>query len=178
MPTGNDDRDLMALGLSGQLARAQQQGQNQAYNRKTDMLNAIPLMIIPVIFYNILALAAMASGSDPNVAYTSVTQVWFSIPMPSNGTIWNISVGDVLMLGALVCLFLELIKSTNSDQVAIVNHSLSLIVFVICLIEFLLFRPFATSVFFIISAMALLDVVAGFIVTIHSARKDIEFGGR
>ena len=96
--------------------------------------------------------------------------------MPSHGTVWKISIGDVILLGGLVCLFFELIKSTNSDQLAIINHSLSLVVFVVALIEFLLLPTFATSTFFLLSMMALMDVVAGFIVTIISARKDIEIG--
>ena len=53
---------------------------------------------------------------------------------------------------------------------------LSMILFVICLVEFLLIKGFATSTFFLIVTMVMLDVLAGFIVTIISARKDLEFG--
>ena len=52
-----------------------------------------------------------------------------------------------------------------------------MIVFIVCLVEFLLVPAFATSVFFLITAMTLLDVLAGFIVTIITARKDFDFGG-
>ena len=65
----------------------------------------------------------------------------------------------------------------TSQKVAIVNHALSLIVFVVCLVEFLLIRGFATSTFFLILTMVMLDVLAGFIVTIIAARKDMDFGG-
>jgi hypothetical protein len=51
-----------------------------------------------------------------------------------------------------------------------------MILFVICLVEFLLLRGFATSTFFLIVAMVMLDVLAGFIVTIIAARKDLDFG--
>jgi hypothetical protein len=61
--------------------------------------------------------------------------------------------------------------------VAIVNHALSLILFVFCLVAFLLFKGFATSTFFLILTMVMLDVLAGFIVTIISARKDLDFAG-
>ncbi len=71
-----------------------------------------------------------------------------------------------------------MLKSTQSDNVAIVNHSLSMILFVVCLVEFLLMRPFATSTFFLMTIMTMMDVLAGFIVTAVSARKDIDFGGR
>jgi hypothetical protein len=61
--------------------------------------------------------------------------------------------------------------------VAIVNHALSMILFVFVLVEFLLIKGFATSTFFLIVVMVMLDVLAGFIVTIISARKDLDFGG-
>jgi hypothetical protein len=44
------------------------------------------------------------------------------------------------------------------------------------LVEFLLIKGFATSTFFLIVTMVMLDVLAGFIVTIISARKDLDFG--
>ena len=75
----------------------------------------------------------------------------------------------------LVILFFELLKSTASHRAAIVNHALSMILFVVCLIEFLLLRGFATSTFFLILAMVLLDVLAGFIVTIVASRRDMDF---
>ena len=45
-------------------------------------------------------------------------------------------------------------------------------VFILCLIEFLLAPNFATSTFFILMSMTLLDVLAGVVVTIVSARRD------
>lgn len=80
------------------------------------------------------------------------------------------------MAASLVVLFVELLKSTTSRRIAIINHSLSMVLFIFCLVEFLLFPAFATSTFFLVTLMVLLDVLAGFIVTIVSARRDIEFG--
>ncbi|MES1202739.1 MAG: hypothetical protein ABUS57_14985, partial [Pseudomonadota bacterium] len=42
----------------------------------------------------------------------------------------------------------------------------------------LLHPAFATSTFFFILVMALLDVLAGVVVTIVSARRDVEFSGQ
>ena len=47
-----------------------------------------------------------------------------------------------------------------------------MILFIVCLVEFLLFRACATSAFFLISAMVFLDVLAGFIVTIAATRRE------
>jgi hypothetical protein len=85
--------------------------------------------------------------------------------------------GDVMILLSILLLFVELLKSTSTGTAAIFNHALSMLVFIICLVEFLLHPAFATSVFFIIMIMALLDVLAGVVVTIISARRDVEFAG-
>jgi hypothetical protein len=133
------------------------------------MLVAFPLLLIPVAVYNLMAILSIFSGSSVSV----MSDIWFHMPMPSPGTEWAISIGDVILFVALICLFFELLKSTSSDNVAIINHTLSLVLFIVCLVEFLLLRSFATSTFFFLTMMVLLDVVAGFIVTAIAARKDI-----
>lgn len=144
--------------------------------RNASVITAFPLLLIPVFVYNIFAIISLIGG-DPGSAYNAMTAVQFTIPMPAPGSHWAVSIGDVVLFGALICLFFELLKSTQSDSVAIINHSLSMVLFIVCLVEFLLLRPFATSTFFLLTAMTLMDVLAGFIVTAISARKDIDFGG-
>ena len=93
------------------------------------------------------------------------------------GVPWNVGAGDMILFLSLILLFFELLKSTSSQKVAIVNHALSMILFIACLVAFLLVKGFTTSTFFLILTMVMLDVLAGFIVTIISARKDLDFGG-
>jgi hypothetical protein len=50
---------------------------------------------------------------------------------------------------------------------------LSMVVFVAFLIEFLLVGAAASSVFFLLGVMSLIDVVAGFSVSITSAGRDV-----
>ena len=144
------------------------------------MLIALPLLMIPVVLYNIVVLSTLFTGGDASLTAAAgadaiLRNPLFSIPMAS-GTSWNVGVGDVILFLSLILLFFELLKSTSSQKVAIVNHALSMILFVACLVEFLLIRGFATSTFFLIVTMVMLDVLAGFIVTIISARKDLDFG--
>ena len=144
------------------------------------MLVALPLLLIPVVLYNIVVLSSLFTGGDhTNLAAGGADAIlrdpMFSIPMAS-GTSWNVGVGDLILLLSLILLFFELLKSTSSQKVAIVNHALSMILFVVVLVEFLLIKGFATSTFFLIVTMVMLDVLAGFIVTIISARKDLDFG--
>lgn len=138
------------------------------------MLIALPLLLIPVVLYNIVVLWGASGEGGLAAADQLLRDPVFTVPMTS-GANWSIGVGDLILFLGLILLFFELLKSTSSQKVAIVNHALSLVVFVVCLVEFLLIRGFATSTFFLILTMVMLDVLAGFIVTIIAARRDLDF---
>ncbi len=141
------------------------------------MLIAIPLLVIPVVIYVLVVLTGGLLNAEGVVAAeAALRNPIFSIPMVS-GTPWNVGAGDLILFLSLILLFFELLKSTSSQKVAIVNHALSMILFIACLVAFLLVKGFTTSTFFLILTMVMLDVLAGFIVTIISARKDLDFGG-
>ena len=141
------------------------------------MLIAIPLLVVPVVIYNLVILLG---GSAPDAVLgpaAVLSEVLLRVPMTS-GAVWSISVGDLILFLSLILLFVELLKSTSSQRVAIVNHALSMVLFVVCLVEFLLLPGFAGSVFFLILTMVLLDVLAGFIVTIIASRRDFDMNPR
>jgi hypothetical protein len=137
------------------------------------MFAAIPLLVLPVLVYNayVLTLPGMVQSSQ---AAASLASPMFSF-QTTGGTPWPVSLADVLLAVSLVVLFIELLKSTTSRKIAIINHSLSMLLFVSCLVELLLLPAFANSTFFLITLMVLLDVLAGFIVTIVAARRDVDF---
>jgi hypothetical protein len=66
-----------------------------------------------------------------------------------------------------------MLKGVDDRRVAIANHALSILLFVLCLAGILVAPAFANSTFFLITLMVLLDLVAGFIVTMGQVR-----GGR
>lgn len=138
------------------------------------MFAAFPLLALPVLAYNLVVLT-LAGGFNAVDAPAKLGAPMFSVRMTSHID-WPVSLGDVLLAVSLVVLFIELLKSTTSRRAAVINHSLSMLLFIGCLVEFLLAPAFATSTFFLIALMVLLDVLAGFIVTIASARRDIGFG--
>ncbi len=129
-----------------------------------------PLMIIPVALYNVVAISGSTFASAEQVR-ARLDQDFLAVDMIS-GSLWLITPGHMLIALSLLMLFFELIKSTGTDHSAVMNHAFSMLLFIICLVEFLMFPAFGTSVFFLIGLMALLDVMAGFMVTIASARRD------
>ena len=146
------------------------------------MFSVFPLLAIPVIIYNILALtvpagAVVTSASGNSVAplLGQLEEVLISISMLGTVT-WELSGSDLLILLSIAFLFLEILKSTGTGTATIMNHAVSMVLFIICLVQFLLLSNFATSAFFIIMVMTLLDVLAGVVVTIVSARRDFAVG--
>jgi hypothetical protein len=59
----------------------------------------------------------------------------------------------------------------------VVDHILSMGLFIVMLVEFLLVREAGTSTFFLLMMISLVDVLAGFIVTIRSSQRQIEIEG-
>lgn len=138
-------------------------------------ISAFPLLLIPVLIYNAVALGATFGLQTPDID-TFLRQVLFAMPMASGGR-WTVSTSDLIVALSIVLLFFEVIKATSTQQISIVNHGLSMAVFIVCLVEFLLLAGFSTSTFFLLTLIALLDVLAGFIVTVITARKDFDLGG-
>ena len=131
------------------------------------MLTNVPLLIVPFIVYNIQILF----GGGISVWSDEVLQM----QMPS-GSVWTMSMGDLMITLGLFLLFFEIIKATRVGASSIVDHLLSTFVFIAFLVEFLLVADAAHKVFFILMMIALLDVIAGFSVSIRSATRDVTFG--
>ncbi len=145
-------------------------------------LRALPLIAISFILYNIVVLFSGGTAADGTVLSASqaadaiLRKVLFSLPMVGGAT-WNFSTGDLLILITMFLLFFELIKATYTSSASLLDHGLSMLVFIACLIEFLLVPQAATSVFFFIMIATLIDVVAGFMIGIRTARRDLNIGG-
>lgn len=150
------------------------------------LFGIFPLLVIPVAIYNIMAfmfggqpVAADEAGNllaqQPAPILALLNEPALSIPMISKVQ-WVLSKGDAIILISIALLFMEILKSTSTGTATIMNHAISMVLFIICLIQFLLMPNFATSTFFILTTMTLLDVLAGVVVTIVSARRDFAVG--
>ncbi|WP_099867481.1 hypothetical protein [Pararhizobium haloflavum] len=134
------------------------------------MLAALPLMIVPFAFYNIAMFGFIGLGGPQWLERQIV-----SLEMIS-GAVWTMSFGDLIIVIALAMLFIEILKATRGGRFQIFDHLMSLLVFVVFLVEFLLFQSAATDVFFILMAIAFIDVIAGFAVALRSAQRDVSIG--
>jgi hypothetical protein len=130
-------------------------------------LIGFPLLLIPFAIYNIVAFLM------PEVRFTAEL---FSIVMLSQETL-VVSMGDMLVIFAILILFVEIVKATRLGSRSIVDHLLSLILFLIMLGEFMIVKQAATSTFLLLCTVSFVDVIGGFSVTIRSSQRDIALEG-
>ncbi len=134
------------------------------------MLGTLPLTLVPLIVYNLFALGFLGAGpGDPWLVPL------FTVEMLSGARLTPTS-GDLMVIVAIGLLFAEILKATRTGSVTLADHMLSMLVFVVYLVEFLLVAAAAHSVFLILTVIAFIDVVAGFSITIRAARRDIGIG--
>ena len=126
-----------------------------------------PLLLIPFAIYNIIAFLM------PGVSWTATLT---SVHMVS-GTDWTMSAGDMLIVLAVILLFGEMLKSTRVGMRTVVDHALSLILFLGMLVEFILVKQAATATFFLLLVVSFVDVIGGFAVTLRSAQRDLTVQG-
>lgn len=140
------------------------------------MLRSFPLIILAIVIYNLLVFGAPTfMGADfQGVDELLARHVSFTM---FSGEVWNFSLGDFLVVLTLLLLFVEVVKATRTSAIEVINHGLSTLTFIVALVEFITLKSFATSTFFLITAMAVFDVVAGFTISIVAAKRDLGVAG-
>ena len=131
------------------------------------MYQMFPLLAISLAVYAVLTLTNAVGSAD--LPWYDV--IFVQLPMVS-GDVWDVTWGDLFLLASMGLLFVELLRSTKTGSESIMNHALSVVVFVVALLLFIIVQGFGNSVFFIYMSMTFLDFMAGFIVTTVTARRD------
>jgi hypothetical protein len=131
-----------------------------------NLFRTIPLFGLVWVAYNLVALTG-GSGT--------LGTPLFSVSLIS-GAVWTVSTGELLLVIGLITLFIEIFKATRTTTVSVLDHALSMVVFIAFLVQFLTAPSAGNSTFFLLGLMSLLDVIAGFTVTIMGARRDFGIG--
>jgi hypothetical protein len=126
-------------------------------------LIGFPLLIIPFAIYNIVAF--LMPGVSWSGALTHVQLV--------SGADWTMSAGEILIAFAILLLLLELLKSARFARRTVVDHALSVILFLGMTAEFVLVKQVAGGVFFLLLVISFIDVLSGFVVTLRSAPPEV-----
>jgi hypothetical protein len=126
-----------------------------------------PLLLVPFAIYNIVAFLM------PGVSWTGAVSRVHLISTAD----WTMSAGDMLVGVAVLMLFGEVMKSTRIGVRTVVDHGLSLILFLGMLVEFLVVPQAGTATFFLLLVISFVDVLGGFAVTLRTAQRDLTVEG-
>ena len=126
-------------------------------------LIGFPLLIIPFAIYNMIAFLT------PGVNWTDVVTSFGLM----SGASWSVTTEDIVLTVAVLLLPLEIYKATKVGVRSVLDHILSMSLFIVMLIEFLLVRQAGTSTFFILMMISVVDVLGGFIITLRTAQRDM-----
>ncbi len=131
------------------------------------MFQMFPLLAVSLVAYTILTFTIGTGWIDREI---------IGIPMVS-GDVWTITYGYAYIIGSMAFLFVELLRATQTGTDSILNHALSVVVFIVALLLFIIVKGFGNSIFFVFVTMTFLDFMAGFIVTTVTARRDFGVAG-
>src|SRR5665213_2058619 len=110
-----------------------------------------PLLLIPLAIYNIIVwLMPGVTLAEPLVTLTLMS-----------GAAWPVTLNDMLLALGILLLLLEIIKGARPGAKFLTDHLLSLIVFGAAAAEFLLWPRFGTSIYFLLTLLALVDFLSG-----------------
>ncbi|MDJ0533654.1 MAG: hypothetical protein QNJ70_14395 [Xenococcaceae cyanobacterium MO_207.B15] len=126
-------------------------------------LTAIPLFALIWVLYHLVILWGSSAILSNELLH---------IPLVS-GAIWKVTVSDLLLMAGLIILYLEVLQATLTGITSVVNHTLSTLVCIVFIVEFLTISYSSNSTFFLLGLMSLIDVLAGFTITIAASRRDI-----
>jgi hypothetical protein len=127
-------------------------------------LIGFPLLVITFAIYNMIAFLT------PGLSWTDKVATIHLI----SGQDWTVTPEDIILAFAIVLLGVEVIKATRMGIRGLMDHVLSMVLFIVMLVEFLLVQRAGTSTFFILMVISLVDVLAGFIITARTAQRDIQ----
>jgi hypothetical protein len=130
-------------------------------------LLGFPLLLITFAIYNIVAF--LMPGLSWTAPLTRVHMV--------SGADWTMSAGEILVTFAILLLFGEMLKATRIAMRTVLDHGLSLLLFLAMLVEFLLVGQASTGTFFLLLVVSFVDVIGGFAVTLRSAQRDLTVEG-
>jgi len=133
------------------------------------LIRTVPLMGIVLVVYNMINLGYLGERAQ----IWKQHQIEFTLP---SGELIALNFSEIFIAIALIVLFIELTKASTASTSAMTEQTFSTIAFVGFLVQFLVDPYAATPTFFILLMISLIDVLAGAILLVKIARRDLLVG--
>ncbi len=127
-----------------------------------------PLLGLVFVAYNI----AMAAGVD-----FAANATVLNIPHLTRETPTTVGTSDLILGIGIILLYFEILKAARTSRTTTIDHMFSMVAFIAFLIEFIVAPGAGTATFMLLTLLALIDVIAGFTISIATARRDFAVGG-
>lgn len=128
------------------------------------MFLSIPLVVVPLVLY------AMA------LSFGAIDDGLLSWATPA-GDVTSIRRSDCIILIAIFCLIIEVVKATSMKAIAMVDHLLSVAALLVMALFYFNVSGFGSASFLTLVFLQAFDVVAGVWVSIRVARRDFSIPG-
>ena len=125
-------------------------------------LIAFPLLLIPFSLYNMVAFLLNMPFSD----------TLFAIPLLSDRRM-PVTTGDLIVAVAILLFYVEVLKAARLGIKGVMDHVLSLVLFVGMAAEFMLAPQAATPTFMYLVVLGFVDVITGLSVGMRRGEPDI-----
>jgi hypothetical protein len=132
------------------------------------VLRFIPILVIPLLIY---AFVAITNGANTVAALNGVV---LSLHVAS-GDQFILTTGGLITLIAVLCLFLEVVRSAIPNKNALIENMATAILLVFCIGIFLLVRGFGTAEFFLLTLLLLLDYLTDSTIMVFTARRTVTY---
>jgi hypothetical protein len=132
------------------------------------VLRFIPILVIPLLIYTFVAIT---NGANTVAALNGVV---FSLHVAS-GDQFILTTGGLITLIAVLCLFLEVVRSAIPNKNALIENMATAILLVFCIGIFLLARGFGTAEFFLLTLLLLLDYLTDSTIMVFTARRTVQY---
>ncbi|MFM9864826.1 MAG: hypothetical protein ACKVRO_14585 [Micropepsaceae bacterium] len=129
--------------------------------------DVFPLLLLPMLYFNFMAI--FVYGMNPAAVNAWLASSAFQLTMFS-GAVWSMTQADVIVAAGMGLLFIEVLKSIGSPMLSLVNHGIAVMTLLIYVVQFISFPAFTVSTFFLLALMQLIDVIAGYTITIVASR--------
>ena len=120
-----------------------------------------PLLLIPLAICNIIVFLM------PGVAFATPLLMVSLV----SGASWQVTLSDVLVALGILLLMFEVIKGARPGARYFMDHLLSLAVFSGAAAEFVLLPQFASSTWFLLTLLALVDFLCGIALRVRRSKR-------
>ncbi len=138
-------------------------------HQKSSLLASFPLLTLVLLAYNAIIFSGHSLAALPGDVLARFKLI--------SGAEWALGTGDLLLGCGLLLLFIEIVKSTRGGRQNMIEQMLSMLLFIVFLVEFLIVPGAGTSTFLLLGIMSLMDVLGGYAISIAVARKEMNITG-